>query len=77
MKKNKNIIIKFNIWDTEGKEIYIRALAPIYYRNVNTAFVVYVTTTVNSLLNVKSWVNELKKKKKEETVLLIVTMSFI
>src|ERR1700710_2184163 len=53
--------IKFEIWDTAGQERFA-SLAPMYYRNAQSALVVYDLTKTTSLIKAKHWVAELQKK---------------
>lgn len=51
---------KFNVWDTAGQEKY-RSLAPLYYRGVDCAILVYDITSRESFEAVKNyWIHELK-----------------
>ena len=44
LKKDPNIIVKFEIWDTAGQERY-HSLAPMYYRGAHAAIIVYDVTS--------------------------------
>lgn len=45
----QNFTVKFEIWDTAGQERY-RSLAPMYYRNAESAVVVYdITQKVSNI----------------------------
>jgi Ras-related protein Rab-5C len=46
-------VIKFEIWDTAGQERF-RSLSPMYYRNAQSAVVVYDVTKAVSIDNVPS-----------------------
>ena len=48
------------IWDTAGQERY-EALAPMYYRNAQLAFVVYDVTSANSLERADRWIKDISK----------------
>ena len=52
-------IIKLQIWDTCGQEIY-RSLISSFYRNSSLAFLVYSIDSYESFGNLKNWLNELK-----------------
>ena len=55
----QNHTVKFEIWDTAGKEQY-KSLAPMYYRGASAAIVVYDITSQKSFDGAKSWVKELQ-----------------
>eukprot|EP01084_Bolivina_argentea_P190821 327805_1 len=52
--------VKFEIWDTAGQEKY-KALAPMYYRGAEVAFVLYDITNRESFDNAKKWIEEVKE----------------
>ncbi|KAH7825220.1 Rab5 [Monocercomonoides exilis] len=52
-------IVKLDIWDTAGQERY-ESLAPIYYRDADTAIVVYDITSPSSFRRAQEWVKELE-----------------
>merc|ERR1719160_1596420 len=54
-----DVVVKFEIWDTAGQERY-KSLAPMYYRGVAAAVVVYDITSKESFDAAKSWVVELQ-----------------
>src|SRR3954468_23918418 len=56
-----NRTIKFEIWDTAGQERFA-SLAPMYYRNAQSALVVYDITKASSLVKAKHWVAELQRQ---------------
>ncbi|KAI7279450.1 hypothetical protein KC345_g5345 [Hortaea werneckii] len=53
--------IKFEIWDTAGQERFA-SLAPMYYRNAQSALVVYDVTKKSSLTKARHWVAELQRQ---------------
>ncbi|KAF2858284.1 ras-domain-containing protein [Piedraia hortae CBS 480.64] len=53
--------IKFEIWDTAGQERFA-SLAPMYYRNAQSALVVYDVMKPASLVKAKHWVAELQRQ---------------
>ena len=55
----KKKIIKLQIWDTCGQEIY-RSLISSFYRNSTLAIIVYAINDMNSFENVESWLDEIK-----------------
>ena len=53
--------IKYQIWDTWGKERY-RLLPKIYYKNIEIAILVYDITRKETFDEIKNfWYNEIKK----------------
>ena len=57
--KINNKIIKLEIWDTCGQEIY-RALISSFYRNSSLAILVYAIDNQESFENLESWLDEIK-----------------
>lgn len=66
-----NNIIKFEIWDTAGQEIY-KSLIPMYYRGSRFAVVVYDVTDHNSYIGAKNWINEVKKNCDPNCIIILV-----
>ena len=54
-------VIKLQIWDTCGQEVY-RSLISSFYRNSSLAILVYSIDDLNSFSNLESWLNELKSQ---------------
>ena len=52
-------IIKLQIWDTCGQEIY-RSLITNYYRNSSLAIMVYAIDSIESFQNIETWLRELR-----------------
>lgn len=63
--------IKFEIWDTAGQERFA-SLAPMYYRNAQSALVVYDVTKASSLVKAKHWVAELQRQASPGIVIALV-----
>ena len=63
--------IKFEIWDTAGQERFA-SLAPMYYRNAQSALVVYDMTKSSSLVKAKHWVAELQRQASPGIVIALV-----
>ncbi|KAK6356336.1 hypothetical protein TWF718_000697 [Orbilia javanica] len=63
--------IKFEIWDTAGQERFA-SLAPMYYRNAQSALVVYDLTKASSLAKAKHWVAELQRQASPGIVIALV-----
>lgn len=55
----KNVVCKFQIWDTAGMEKY-KSLMPMYYRGSSAAIVVYDITKETTFESMKTWICELK-----------------
>ncbi|KAG2196266.1 hypothetical protein INT47_012488 [Mucor saturninus] len=64
-------VIKFEIWDTAGQERF-HSLAPMYYRNAQSAIVVYDLTQYASYDRAKQWVQELHKQAGQNIVIALV-----
>ena len=54
-------IIKLQIWDTCGQEVY-RSIISSFYRNSSLAIIVYSIDSEDSFSNLEFWLNELKTK---------------
>ena len=52
-------VIKLQIWDTCGQEVY-RSLISSFYRNSSLAIMVYAIDNEDSFKNLESWLNEIK-----------------
>ncbi|KAH9843325.1 Vacuolar protein sorting-associated protein 21 [Teratosphaeria destructans] len=63
--------IKFEIWDTAGQERFA-SLAPMYYRNAQSALVVYDVTKASSLVKAKHWIAELQRQASPGIVIALV-----
>ena len=57
--KVNNIIIKLQIWDTCGQEIY-RSLISNFYRNSSMAIIVYSIDKKDSFKDIELWIKELR-----------------
>ena len=57
--KVEDYIIKLQIWDTCGQEVY-RSLITSFYHNSSLAILVYSIDDNNSFLNLNSWLNEVR-----------------
>jgi len=55
----ENKIIKIQIWDTCGQEIY-RSLISNFYKTSSLAFLIYSITDRNSFDDIEKWVQELR-----------------
>ena len=59
--KVEDKIIKLQIWDTCGQEVY-RSIISSFYRNSSLAIIVYSIDSEASFSNLEFWLNELKTK---------------
>ena len=59
--KIKNQVIKLQIWDTYGQEVY-RSLISSFYRNSTLAIIVYSINNQESFDNLESWLDEIKSQ---------------
>ena len=66
-----NRVVKFEIWDTAGQERFA-SLAPMYYRNAQSALVVYDVTKPASFIRARHWVNELKSQGSPNIIIALV-----
>ena len=57
--KIKDKVVKLQIWDTCGQELY-RSLITNFYRNSSLAIMVYSVTSKASFTNIETWLKELK-----------------
>jgi Ras-related protein Rab-11A len=57
--KMNNKIIRLQIWDTCGQEIY-KSLVSSFYRNTSLAILVYSIDNRNTFHDVDTWLKELK-----------------
>ena len=64
-------IIKFQIWDTCGQEIY-KSLISNFYRNSSLAVLVYSIDNKESFLHVENWLNDLKSQANEDIRIILV-----
>ena len=64
-------LIKLQIWDTCGQEIY-RALIANFYRNSSLAIIVYSIQNRNSFKDVNSWIQELRKNNSEDIKIVLI-----
>lgn len=57
----KDQIVKLQIWDTCGQEVY-RSLISSFYRNSSLAIIVYSIDCQESFDNLESWLDEIKSQ---------------
>ena len=68
---DNNKILKFEIWDTTGREKY-HSLSTMYYKDAKAAILVYDITRDNTFEEIKNfWTKQLKEFCKENIILII------
>ena len=69
--KYKEKIIKLQIWDTCGQEIY-RSLICSFYRNSSLAIIVYSIDNYNSFKNIDNWLSEVKTQANPDEKIFLI-----
>ena len=69
--KLNNKIIKLQIWDTCGQEVY-RSLISNYYRNSSLAIIVYAINSRESFEDIDFWIKELKEMSSPDIKLILL-----
>ena len=69
--KIDNKIIKLQIWDTCGQEIY-RSLITNFYRSSSLAIIVYAIDQRDSFKDLDLWIKELKLNNSPDTKLILI-----
>ena len=69
--KLDNKIVKLQIWDTCGQEIY-RSLITNFYRSSSLAIIVYSIDKLESFQDLDLWIKELKLNNSPDTKLMLV-----
>ena len=69
--KYDNKIIKLQIWDTCGQEIY-QSLITNFYRNSSLAIMVYSIIDRNSFEALDNWLKELKKESNPDSKIILI-----
>ena len=64
-------VIKLQIWDTCGQEIY-RSLISNFYRNSSLAVLVYSIDNEQSFKNAETWLHELKAQSNQNDRIFLV-----
>ena len=70
MKVNDKVV-KLQIWDTCGQEIY-KSLISNFYRNSSLAVLVYAIDNKESFIHVENWLNDLKSQANEDVRIFLV-----
>ena len=64
-------IIKLQIWDTCGQEIY-RGLITSFYKNCSLAIIVYSIDDRNSFKDIDEWIKELKTNSRPDAKMFLI-----
>ena len=64
-------IIKLQIWDTCGQELY-RSLINSFYRKVSLAMIVYSIDSKESFTHINTWLKELKLQSSPDIKILLI-----
>ena len=67
----KNKILKLQIWDTCGQEIY-QSLITNFYRNSSVAFMVYAINNKESFEHLDNWLKEVKYTNNPDTKIFLI-----
>ncbi len=67
----EGIVIKLQIWDTCGQEIY-RSLITNFYRNSSLAVIVYSIDDMKSFKDIEMWLKELKQNSSPDVKVFII-----
>lgn len=63
--------VRLQLWDTAGQERF-RSMAPMYYRGSHAAVIVYDITSMSSFMDIRTWIEELKKNMTTDLVIHVV-----
>ena len=69
--KINDTIVKLQIWDTSGQEIY-RSLISSYYRNASLAMMVYAIDNKESFNHIESWLKEIKLQSNPDIKIFLI-----
>ena len=69
--KIKDQILKLQIWDTCGQEIY-QSLIMNFYRNSSVAFMVYAINDRESFEHIENWLKEIKYKSNPDIKIFLI-----
>ena len=67
----KDKVIKLQIWDTCGQEVY-RSLISSFYRNSSLAIIVYAIDNESSFDNLESWIDEIKTQTNPDLKIFLI-----
>ncbi len=66
-----NKIIKLQIWDTCGQEVY-RSLITNFYRNASLAMMVYAINSRESFIHINQWLKEIKIQSHPDVKIILI-----
>ena len=69
--KINDTIVKLQIWDTSGQEIY-RSLISSYYRNASLAMMVYAIDNKESFNHIEYWLKEIKLQSNPDIKIFLI-----
>ena len=69
--KLNNKVVKLQIWDTCGQELY-RSLITNFYRNTSLAIMVYSINSKDSFENIEMWLRELRTHSSPDAKVFII-----
>ncbi len=69
--KINDTIIKLQVWDTCGQELY-RSLITNFYRNSSLALIVYSVTSERSFTNIDTWLQELRTHSNPDVKMILI-----
>ena len=64
-------IIKLQIWDTCGQEVY-RSLISSFFRSASLAIIVYSIDTEDSFNNIEKWLNDIKTQSNPDIKIFLI-----
>lgn len=64
-------VIKLQIWDTCGQELY-RSLITNFYRNSSLAIIVYAINSKESFDNIEMWIRELRSRSSPDVKIFLI-----
>ena len=64
-------VVKLQIWDTCGQEIY-RSLISSFYRNASLAMMVYAINDKESFIHIESWLKEVKLQSNPDIKIFLI-----
>ena len=64
-------IVKLQIWDTCGQEVY-RSLISSFYRSASLAIIVYSIENANSFNNIEKWLNDIKTQSNPDVKIFLI-----
>jgi Ras-related protein Rab-2A len=69
--KIKDKILKLQVWDTGGQEIY-QSLISNFYRNSSLAFMVYAINDKDSFEHIDNWLKEIKHQSNPDVKIFLI-----